>query len=183
MSARLGSFKFGRRAAPIDRGRRAFTILELLLVLLIASLTATAAIPAYFSRSEVTLDNAAKLLIDDLRQAQIRAVYRNSAVDVRFEQNGDGYTIADRGSDAPASDDSGTVVRHYSRDAVFEGVRLIATLNGSASSIAFDADGTTRFGGSVTLDYHGEARTILVEAPRGTIRAPELEACPVRVRR
>ncbi len=182
VSARLGSFKSGRGSSAHDR-ELGFTILELLFVLLIASLTATAAIPAYFSRSEVTLDNATRLLVDDLRQAQIRAVYRNAAVDVRFESSGDGYSVVDRCPETPADDEANLVVRRYSRDAVFEGVRVSMIPDGSAHAIEFESDGTTHLGRHVTLDYRGEARTVLVEAPRGTIRAPELEASPLRARR
>jgi len=145
---------------------------------MLASLAATAAIPAYFSRSEVTLDNAARLLVDDLRQAQISAVYRNATVDVRFDPDGDGYTVIERGTRAAA--DAVSVVRRYSRDAVFEGVRVSSLPSGAGHVLSFDADGTAQHGGSVTIAYRGDARTILVDARRGTIRAPELEACATR---
>lgn len=147
-------------------------------MLVLASLAATAAIPAYFSRSEVTLDNAARLLVDDLRQAQISAVYRSAPVDVRFEPDGDGYTVIERG--APVSADGSSVVRRYSRDAVFEGVRVSALPSSAGNVMSFDANGTATPGGSLTITYHGDARTILVDAKRGTIRAPELEVYPTR---
>jgi Tfp pilus assembly protein FimT len=153
-----------------------------LLVLLIASLTATAAIPAYFSRSEVTLDNAARLLIDDLRQAQIRAVYRNAPVDVRFDASGDGYTVVDRQRELLLSANPGTMARRYSQDAVFEGVRLDVSQIGPSRTISFESDGTTILGGTITVGYRGDARTIAVEPQRGTIRAPEIEACSARGR-
>jgi hypothetical protein len=149
---------------------------------LIASLTATAAIPAYFSRSEVTLDNAARLLVDDLRQAQIRAVYRNMPVDVRFDASGDGYTVVDRQRGLLLSGAPTSVVRRYSRDAVFEGVVISSVRPGRSRSIAFEGDGSTLAGGSVTLSYHGDARTISCEPPRGTIRAPELESTSTKSR-
>ena len=163
--------------------RRGFTILELLVVLLIASLAATAAIPAYFARSEVTLDNATRLLVDDLRQAQIRAVYRSAPVEVRFEPDGDGYAVLDRGTNELAPSHGTTELgRRYSQDAVFEGVRLVAVELGAESSLTFDADGTTSQGGRITIGYRGDARTVSIETGRGTIQAPELETCALHGR-
>lgn len=144
-------------------------------MLLIASLTATAAIPAYFARGEVTLDNAARLLVDDLRQAQIRAVYRNAPVEVHFDADGDGYTVVDIGAINTMLADPSTISRRYSRDAVFEGVRLTALELGSEHCLTFQGDGSTGSGGGITMSYRGEARTVLIEPGRGTIRAPELE--------
>lgn len=181
MSGRVGGCNAGGRRARVESLRRGFTILELLLVLALASLTATAAIPAYFSRSEVTLDNATRLLVDDLRQAQIRAVYRNAPVEVCFEVDGDGYSILDRaGGDDEYPAQSSEVFRRYSQDAVFEGVRFSAIQLEPGRSLLFAADGTTLTGGRLTLDYGGDARTVSIDPARGTIRAPELEACALR---
>ena len=49
---------------------RGFTLLELLIALIAISVIAAVAIPAYFSRSDVTLENAAVLLA---RRARRRA--------------------------------------------------------------------------------------------------------------
>jgi prepilin-type N-terminal cleavage/methylation domain-containing protein len=182
VSARLGISKSGSGRVSNRRDERGFTILELLIVLAIASLAATTAIPAYFSRSEVTLDNATRLFVDDLRQAQIRAVYRNAPVEVRFEADGDGYSIIDLGTGSTATLEPIGTGRRYSQDAVFEGVHLSALDIGSARSLTFGADGTTAPGGRITVEYHGDARMVTIEPVHGTICAPELETCALRGR-
>jgi prepilin-type N-terminal cleavage/methylation domain-containing protein len=155
-----------------------FTILELLVALAAVSVAATAAVTAYFSCGDVTLDNAARLLIDDLHQAQIHAVARVTPVEVRFHPDGSGYRIVDAQSALGAGSE---IERCYPRDAVFEGVWITAVRIGGASTLTYDGNGTTRQSGEVTLSYRGEQRTVFIEQPSGTIQAPDLDfwALPV----
>jgi prepilin-type N-terminal cleavage/methylation domain-containing protein len=177
-----GSRPVATRGCGLGGHRLGFTILELVIVLMLASLAATAAIPAYFARSEVTLDNATRVIVDDLRQAQIRAVYRGAPVEVEFEPDGDGYCAFDRGAD-PTSERTPTgIARRYSPDAVFEGVRISAVELGSQSALRFEADGSTRSSGRITLCYRGDARTVTIEPTHGTVRAPELETAATQSR-
>ena len=155
-----------------------FTILELLVSLAAVSVAATAAVSAYFSCGDVTLDNAARLLIDDLHQAQIHAVARVAPVEVHFNPDGSGYRIVDvKNALVPTSD----IERSYTRDAVFEGVWITAVRIGGENTLTYDGNGTTRQSGEITLSYQGEQRTVFIERPSGTIQAPDLDfwALPV----
>ena len=58
--------------SPHERG---FTVLALLVVLVSLSLVAATSVRWYFSRDEVTLENAAVLLARDLRAAQHRSIF------------------------------------------------------------------------------------------------------------
>ena len=83
--------------------RSGFTILELLIALAVIVVVATIAIPAWFGRVDVTLNNAIKLLAQDLRDAQDRAAYGRREVVVDFSDDGDGYVVQDlEGKPLPA---------------------------------------------------------------------------------
>jgi type II secretion system protein H len=164
------------RRARIRRTRgtgraRGFSILELLVALALLTVVATLSIWAFFSRGEVTLENAAKLLADDLQIAQSRAVYMKTAVEVRFDDDGLGYRLSDasgRKSGIPALDLEG---RRYDADAVFEGVRVQeihgARISMPERSVVFDARGSIDHTMWITLAYRGETRTIELDARTG----------------
>src|SRR5450432_3946372 len=104
--------------------RRGFTILELLLTLIAVTLATTLSIRAFFSRPEISLENAARLLVEDLRLAQARASSLHVAVEVVFHADGGGYQVEELSSPDAAAEDS---VRRYSRDAIFEDVKVGTT--------------------------------------------------------
>lgn len=150
-----------------DRSKRGFTLLELIVVLGLIALVAALAIPAYYSRPAVTLDNAAKLLARDLRAAQNRAASQSKTVEFRFLPEGDGYEAVDAsGRHLADPGGGGDFVRRYSRDAVFEGVRLACLDLDEDRSVRFDDRGFAERGGRFLLTYRGEER--LVEVRQGS---------------
>lgn len=163
-----------RTGAPSLLGRRrngeGFSILDLLLALLVISLTATASIWAYFSRAEVTLDNAVRLLAQDLRIAQNRAAVLHAPVSMVFAPDGEGYRVVGGAGEAPPSGkDPGVISRRYSRDAIFEGVRISDLDLGPGRLVVFDALGFVTTGGRITLSFRGESRTIEIASGSGMI--------------
>ena len=153
--------------------RRAFTIVELLVALLIVAVVGTGSIWAFFSRSEVTLDNAVRLLIEDLHLAQNRAIVQHTAVEVAFAPDGSGYAIVAQGDGgSQAEDPDHPSQRCYSSDAVFEGVKIVEADCGPYRCVSFNAQGAVQHAGRITLMYAGEARTIVVDAGRGGFYVP-----------
>lgn len=146
--------------------RRGFTILELAIALALITLTAALAIPAFYSQPEVTLDNATRLLLRDLRAAQNRAA--RLQCEVRFEvfDDGRGYRAVlpdGRTLRDPAHD--GPFVRDYARDGVFEGVRIERADLGPDEAIRFGPFGFSDEGGVLELRY-GDATTQVEVVPR-----------------
>lgn len=161
----------GRRRGVGRRGREGFSLPELLLALIVISVTATASIWAYFSRSEITLDNAAKLLAQDVRLAQTRAAAWRTSVSIVFALDGDGYVIfRGIGDGSDASLDDKAIIRRYSRDAVFEGVRIDEIDVGPDRRIEFDAGGLATTDGRIRLGYRGDTRTLDFGVGRTDVR-------------
>ncbi len=150
--------------------RRAFTILELLLVILVISLFAAVTIPAFFERAEVSLENASILLAQDLRAAQNRSAYLGEESLFHFHRAGDGYWVSDRAGELvenPATAES--FVRSYSADGVFHGVRIANVDAGADRVFTIDGEGRPVENARITLTYGEDSRTLAVEKGSGRV--------------
>lgn len=143
---------------------RGFTILELAVSLTLITLTATVSIWAFFSRPEVTLVNAARLLMEDLRMAQMRAACNRTDVEVVFDRAQGSYWVT--GVDDPSLP-TAEKPRCYAVDAVFEGVRMGEDDLGRPAVIRFDTRGRAVRSSRLTLFYRSDSRTVFVPAGEG----------------
>jgi prepilin-type N-terminal cleavage/methylation domain-containing protein len=163
--------------AERSRDQRAgFSILELAIALALITVAAAIAIPLVYSRPAITLDNAAVLLARDLRAAQNEAVHRRADVYVHFFADGTGYRVFDEGGRAIANPTgAGDLVRRYTADAVFEGVRLVSVETGPRKLARFTPDGLAVRGGVVVLEYQGDRRILTLHEGSGLVEITGLE--------
>jgi type II secretory pathway pseudopilin PulG len=153
---------------PPDRG--GFTIIELIVVIMLVTFTAAVSLWAYFARPEVTLDNAAQLLVRDMRIAQARAALLHAPVTLAFHEEGDGYRIVDGAEDmAHPRYIPERIERRYSRDAVFEGVSILPIGLAARGRIVFGIEGSDPSSGSITLSYGRATRIVEIEAETGHV--------------
>jgi hypothetical protein len=153
--------------SPRERG---FTILALLVVLLILALAAATSVRWYFSRDEVTLENAAVLLARDLRAAQHRSIFLGRPGRLHFLPDGTGYALLDEhGSLAQNPQTGEPFVRVYSDDGVFVGVQVLAAAAGADRTLEIDAHGLAREDLEVALGFRDARRTLRLEQASGRI--------------
>lgn len=150
--------------------QRGFTLLELLIVLLVISLCAATTVRWYFSHADVTLENAAVLLARDLRAAQHRSIFLGEPSRFVFLSEGAGYTVLDAAG-APANNPQTDepFLRVYSDDGVFTGVSVVEADAGGDHTLEIDGHGLPLEGLSVTLAYHDERRTLLLDKKTSVI--------------
>ncbi|MEM7305108.1 MAG: prepilin-type N-terminal cleavage/methylation domain-containing protein [Planctomycetota bacterium] len=147
-----------------------FTLLELLVALALISIVAALAIPAYFGRSDVTLENAAILFAKDLRAAQNRSAYLGEETFLEILEDGDGYRVLDaegRPVDNPRNELP--FERRYSIDAVFRGVEIVDVQLGGDRRTSFNKRGEPQEPIEVTLVFEDDQRRILMVPPYGEI--------------
>jgi len=153
-----------------------FTLFELLFSLCMVALVASFAVPAYYARPEITLDNAARLLARDLRAAQNRAATYRMIVEFSFFANGDGYEVTDmNGHHLADPGGGGDFIRRYSYDGVFEGVHLSALDSSAIGDTHFDANGFALEGGHFMLTYLGAQRIVVLQEGSGLLNVIGLE--------
>ncbi len=142
-------------------------MLTILLSLLIMALVAGVAIPAWFARHEVTLDNAAILLARDLHAAQGRAVHLGISTSLQLDP--DGWRALDEEGRALLRGGEERIERRLSADAVFEGVSLRAISFGPDQAVSFGPGGQALEGGSVVLHFRGHERTLHLAPASGRV--------------
>jgi type II secretory pathway pseudopilin PulG len=143
--------------------RSAFTLLELVLMLVFLAAAAAAGISWYFERTSVTLRNAAKLLVEDLKIAQQRSGFAADATRISFWNRG--YRIANSsGILIPNPRTALPFERDYGRDAVFQGVSIEAVNFAGAKELTFDGRGLPSSAGEVRLTFEGARLAVLLDA-------------------
>ena len=152
------------------QGRRGFTILELMVSLVVVSMVAAMAIPAYFAEPSVTLENASVLLARDLRAAQNRSAYMAEAGRFVFRRDGDGYVVTDRkGSVIVNPRTHGPFYRRYGSDGVFRGVKVSDVHAGRDWTLMYDDRGRPIESARITLTYEDDIRVVVVEKGSGDV--------------
>ena len=158
--------------------RTGVSLVAVLVTLSVIGAIAVLAIPTFFERHEVTLENACKLLGRDLRSAQNRAAFlREQAL---FELHEDGWQVvtadgvplgrSEAGQATYAEDD--VIRRVFSVDGVFEGVRITSIELGEDGAISIDRRGLTDDGGSIVIEFNGESRKLEIDRGTGAITVP-----------
>jgi prepilin-type N-terminal cleavage/methylation domain-containing protein len=161
-------------AAHGRHARRAFTLLELVLSLALIAFVASFAISTFFAQSDMTLHNALRLLADDMHEMQARATSLQIPVEIVFDPKGDGYHAEDCGPSDPHRVRAFPLVsRRYSRDAVFEGVRIRRLELKGADRIRFDATGRSLTEGVIVVGYRDDARVLELRSERGLVYLPD----------
>lgn len=154
----------------VRRKQGGFTIVELTIVLVLLSMTASIGIPAYFSRPTITLDNAAKLLAKDLREIQNRAARYQEQLEIRFPKDGSGYAATDRmGEPLISPYGVGDFRRHYPIDAIFRGVTIKKVRAGGDRAISFSPEGRPLESAEVVIEFRGEQRTVMIRGRSGLL--------------
>jgi prepilin-type N-terminal cleavage/methylation domain-containing protein len=147
--------------SPSQRG---FTLLELLIVLLVISLCAATTVRWYFSQADVTLENAAILLARDVRAAQHRSIFLGEKSRFVLLSDGAGYTVLDAtGAPARNPQTDEPFLRVYANDGVFNGVIVLEADAGGDRTLEIDNRGIPLEDLTVTLAYHDERRTLLLD--------------------
>ena len=153
-----------------DPSSGGFSLLGLILWLCGLSVFAAIAVPMFFERSIVTLENGAVLLANDLRAAQNRAAYSGQILFMRFFEDGDGYEVVDRNSKPITDPRTGRpFVRHYSIDGVFEGLRIAELHLQDGRTLVFSQTGETSSGLECLLEFEGDTRQLLAERKTGIV--------------
>ncbi len=137
---------------------------------------ATVAIPGFFGRDSVTLNNAAVLLAHDLRSAQNRAAFLGAPTIFSFEEDGQGYVVRSAsGEPVRHPQAQHRFVRRYDVDGVFEGVTVKRAVFGGDPALTFDRYGLGHATGSIELEFEGSRRTVRYDAETHDIAVDGLE--------
>ena len=162
------------------RGERAFTLLELLMVLVLLGIIAAVVIPAASSTEDAQVAGAARVLTADLETAQATALAQQAETALVFNENLTRYKVV-LAAGQNLSDYSSlvTVANPIQPGNAYEVV--VAQMNtplvvvnsafAAAHYITFDSFGSPALSGSVVLTAQDATLTVSVEAITGAVSA------------
>jgi len=162
----------GRIPVPcgLRRGAEAFTIIEILIVVVILAIAALTAIPMMSSAGSVQVRSAANMIAADLEYAKSLAISRGQNFSVVFYTSTESYNITDQ--------DGNTILHpvkkgsYYVIDFQKEGLDRVDVTDvdfDGNPQIRFDYLGSPDKGGTVTVQAGGTTATISVEPVTGYI--------------
>ncbi len=154
--------------------RCAFTLIEIIVVVIILSIAALIAIPVFSGAAEMQLSAAADKLAADMEYAKSLAVTTQRNHKVVFDTDADSYDIwgFDSGTGTwsivtdPVKKNDFRVV--YSQEGRLSRVG-ISSATFSDNTVQFNYTGEPAEGGSVVLDASGSTMTVHVESGTGYI--------------
>lgn len=169
-------------------GRRGFSVVELLIVVMIIGIIGMIAVPAASHLRAPRLRTAADILAADLEFCQSESIHEPSALRiVRFDVSNNRYWLALAASQAtPISHpaDSLPYRNDFStgRNRVLQGVRLVSISGVTCYpwNLAFDAYGKPQLTQSpvITLAADGKQITVTVDATTGDVTVGNVQAAP-----
>jgi prepilin-type N-terminal cleavage/methylation domain-containing protein len=153
-----------QRPAPnFQMLRAAFTILELVVVLMILSITAAAAVPTFYrSLEQNRVESAARRVKQDLEQLRQTARTLSKTETLTFTSS----TVYTLSTDIGGLDRKGSYAVDLTKSPY--SVRVLSTANlGNPATVSFDGYGTTTSSGSISMQIGAYQRTVTLDPSTG----------------
>ena len=147
----------------MERGRRAFTLVEVVIVVGIIAILSAIAIPHYAGIIQrYRADAAARRIINDLAMVQSRANTTSTSQTIVFSTAASQYSVTGM------ADPTGSTTTYTVRlqDAPYNS-RLVSANFGGDSQLSFDGYGVPNRGGTLVLRAGDVERTVAVDATSG----------------
>ncbi len=172
----------GSRTAPTFMQMRAFTLIEIVVVILLVSIIAVSAAPSITqAMSDIGLASAARAVLVHIRYAQSVAVAENKIILLLFDDSGYYLSEIDSMGDVARNESQvvGTLlvnpITHrpmqlsINAPGPLQGMDAINADFGGRKWIAFDTMGSPDRGGTVDLTSGGSTRRLTVAAGSGRV--------------
>lgn len=149
-------------------GKPGFSLIEVVMVIVIAGILAGLAIPRFDSFFAIKLDGAVKKMVSDIRYVQQLAVARHENYAITFNTGNNsyrGYRVLDN---SPVNDPFTQQYLdpwiNFNTDLQYPGITIFNANFGGVPTVVFDWQGAPSSAGSVELRCKGNSRVISITA-------------------
>ena len=160
------------------RFRRAYTLVEVLIVVAILGIVSAAVVPSMLSAGAMGVQAAARIIVSDLLYAQNEAIAHQAERRVTFDVGANAYRLVDENGSALSVDwkngkDNNYII-DFTKDSRFQGVTITSVNFNDGNTVSYDDLGTPSSGGSVTIQYERRRYRVDVAAFTGRITVTKL---------
>jgi prepilin-type N-terminal cleavage/methylation domain-containing protein len=156
---------------------RGFTVIEMIMVIVIAGILAALAVPRFESFYSIKLSGAMKKVVSDTRYVQQIAVSRHANSRIVFTPANETYaaeeeTVPGGGNWTKIKDPftQANLTADFKKDPQYSGINILSADFGGSQTLQFDWQGIPSSGGNAVFDYKGNGKTLIVEAATGQAR-------------
>jgi prepilin-type N-terminal cleavage/methylation domain-containing protein len=147
----------------------AFTLIEVLIVVVILTIAALTAVPMMSSASSMQIRSAVNLIMADLEYAKSMAISRGQDYSVVFDVGTDSYSIQQGGTVIQHPVKKGDYIVSFPNDGRLSRVNVTSVDFSGNQSVQFDCLGSPDHGGTISLQAGDMTATITVEPVTGFI--------------
>ncbi|MFA6186951.1 MAG: GspH/FimT family protein [Phycisphaerae bacterium] len=149
----------------------AFTLVEVIIVVIIVGIIAAIAVPMYTSAASVQLSAAANMVASDLEYAKSMAISTGKTYQVVFDTAAESYSLKNSSGTINHPVRVGqTYVVSFASDGRLNKVDIVSTNFGVSNTITFDYLGTPSVNsGEVVLSAEGGTMKVKIESVTGYI--------------
>ena len=162
----------------VRRTRRAYTLVEVLIVVSILGIVGAMVVPSMLTAGEMGVQAAARIVVADLLYAQNEAIAQQAERRVVFDLAENRYRLVDEnGKPLTAKWIDGKGENYeidFDEDRRFQGVSLVAVDFETNPGVAYDVLGTPNHGGSVELQYERRRYRINVASFTGRVTVTQV---------
>lgn len=150
--------------------KQAFTLIEILVVLVILAIAAFIAIPMMSSAADIQVCAAADMIAADLEYTKSMAVSRQKAYKIVFDTVGESYRIEDESGVIMHPVNLGKIYEmNFKTDSRVSDVDISAVNFAGAGQVEFNYLGAPSSAGSITVVAGGKTIIVSVEAATGYV--------------
>lgn len=148
---------------------KAFTLLELMVVVVIMAITGAMIVPMIAGAGEMQALSAARIIATDIQYAQNVAITMQTPVTVQFNESADRYSLSNASGPLKHPMTNKDYVVDFQTRGDFDQLDLASVSFDGGDSLIFDELGSPNAGGSVTVLGGSQTYRIDVTSVTGTV--------------
>ena len=158
-----------QKACVRIRDGRAFTLIEIAIIIVVLAILAAIVVPIVISASSVQVVGAGRMVASDLQYAQTHSIATQTPVTVVFDPASESYQLSNASGSLIRPITNSSYFVDFTGDSRFAEVDIVSADFDGLTSVTFDELGAPDAGGSVQLQAGPDALSVNVANATGSV--------------